>query len=71
MVKPLTAERPALVGCAVRGVDVSEVKAADVQVGEASDYGDEAEDEADAETDEIEGVHVIWCSALAAFFRAG
>ena len=37
--------------------------AADVQVGEASYHGEEAEDEADAETDEIEGVHVIWCSA--------
>jgi hypothetical protein len=47
----------------MRRVDVSEVKAADVEVSEASDYGDEAEDEADGETDEIEGVHVIWCSA--------
>ena len=56
------AREAALVRCAVR-VDVSEVKAADVQVGEASDYGEEAEDEADGETDEIEGVHVIWCSA--------
>ena len=48
---------------------VSDVEAADVQMGEASDDGDEAEDETDGEADEIEGVHVIWCSVWRLFLE--
>jgi hypothetical protein len=46
---------------------VSDVQAADVQVRETSDDRDEAEGETDGETDEIEGVHVIWCSVWRLF----
>ena len=39
-----------------------EAKVTEVQVAEASDDSEDAEDETYEKTDEIEGVHVIWCS---------
>ena len=50
---------------------VADVDSSDVQVGEASDDRDDAEDETDGETDEIEGVHIIWCSVWRLVSRAG
>ena len=55
----------AVVSRAVRSMtvaDVSHMNSADVQVGEPSDDRDQAKNETDAEADEIEGVHTIWCS---------
>jgi hypothetical protein len=40
-----------------------------VKVSEASDEGEQAKDETDAEADEIEGVHIIWCSVWRLFFE--
>jgi hypothetical protein len=48
---------------------VADVDAADVKVGEASDEREHAEDETNAEADEIEGVHIIWCSVWQLFFE--
>jgi len=48
---------------------VANVDAADVNVSEASDDREETEDETDAEADEIEGVHIIWCSVWRLFFE--
>ena len=44
------------------------IATADVKVSEASDEGEQAKDETDAEADEIEGVHIIWCSVWQFFF---
>ena len=46
---------------------VPDVEVADVKVREASGHREEAEDKTDDETDEVEGVHIIWCSALLFF----
>jgi hypothetical protein len=46
---------------------VPDVEVANVKVSEASDHRDEAENETNAEADEVEGVHIIWCSALRFF----
>jgi hypothetical protein len=56
----MAAMRGSMRSMAVR--HVSDVDAADMKVSEASDEREHAEDETDAEADEIEGVHVIWCS---------
>jgi hypothetical protein len=44
------------------GPGMANVEMADVQMGEASDNREKAKDETSAEADEIEGVHIIWCS---------
>ena len=42
---------------------VAYVKATDVKImSKSSNNRKNAEDETDTETDEIEGVHIIWCS---------
>ena len=46
---------------------MANVKSADMQVPEASDEGDHAENKTNAKADEIEGVHTIWCSVLVVF----
>ena len=44
-------------GCVVCVRCVAEVNASNVQVREAANYRGQAEDETDAEADEVEGVH--------------
>ncbi len=63
MVNPVDSGQPMIMmGSAMSMGSVTDVKAADMQVGEASDDREKAEDKTYAETDEIEGVHTIWCS---------
>jgi hypothetical protein len=63
----VAAMRGTVRGMAVRRV--ADMEAADVKVSEASYDRDEAEDKANAEADEIEGVHIIWCSVWQLFFE--
>ena len=41
---------------------MANVKATDMQMRKTSDDRDQAKDQTYTETDEIEGVHIIWCS---------
>jgi hypothetical protein len=53
--------------CRVAVRRMTDVDTADVQMGKASDDRDQAENQTDTETNEIEGVHIIWCSVSQLF----